>query len=230
MEDKNSGKKQKKENLKVNVSKKETKSNQQEKEQKCGEDGVEKETDSKVSYQEKPGEFTFLPKYKHVFSDPNNIKFVIDNMAIRLAKYLRSYGLDAEVQAEKDTDSLFETAKTENRVIITRDQKTFCKRGGWPIYLLHKTNTEQQLLELLEFFKIDRTKKDLLLRCVKCNSNEMTTVGIETVKPLLEWQNEKDYELYKPFWQCTKCKKVYWKGQTDRKSQQQRLDDSKAAS
>lgn len=183
----------------------------------------------KTSYHDKPGEFACLPKYEHIYSDPNNVKFLIDNMALRLARYMRNFGLDAEVQAEKDTENLFETAKAENRVIITRDQKAFAKKGGWPIYLLHKTDTEKQLNEILDFFKIDRSKKDLLSRCVKCNSDELIIVEIDVVKPLLQWQNEGDYELSKPFWQCVKCKQIYWEGKTYHKAKQ-RFSEFKTAS
>mmetsp|Transcript_6000 Transcript_6000/g.6553 ORF Transcript_6000/g.6553 Transcript_6000/m.6553 type:complete len:885 (-) Transcript_6000:143-2797(-) len=231
-EDPNAKKKDKKTNNKPKGQiPKEVEDKLKEKELKKGEDKAQfPELDPKVSktnYHEKAGEFTYLPKYEHIFADSNTVKFLIDNMAIKLARYMRNFGLDAEIQAEKDTENLFETAKAENRVIITRDQKAFNKRDGWPIYLLHKTNTEQQLNEILDFFKVDRSKNNLLSRCVKCNSTDLIVVDKEVVKPLLQWQNEEDYETLKPFWQCVKCKQVYWEGKTYAKAKQ-RFSEFKA--
>ena len=46
-------------------------------------------------------------------------------MLYKLVKFLRNIGLDTYFMAKKDQNALIEIAKSEERVIITRDTKFF---------------------------------------------------------------------------------------------------------
>jgi uncharacterized protein with PIN domain len=49
------------------------------------------------------------------------MKFLVDNMIIKLAKLFRNTGIDCESISEKNWEQLELLAKNENRIIITRD-------------------------------------------------------------------------------------------------------------
>ena len=46
---------------------------------------------------------------------------MIDNMLVKLARYLRNMGFDAKYISEKDIARLKQVAYSENRIVITRD-------------------------------------------------------------------------------------------------------------
>jgi hypothetical protein len=71
-------------------------------------------------------------QYKHFYEGKKSIKFLIDNMLHKLALYMRNVGMDAEFLAEKDHKNLTELAKSEERVIITRDQRYFERAEDLP--------------------------------------------------------------------------------------------------
>jgi len=175
----------------------------------------EKKQGEKPQKPKKPShQFIADEKYKDFYEDPKNIKFLIDNMAYKLAKYMRNVGLDAEYLAEKDHNNLIELAKAEKRVIITRDTKFFDKKKeGIPCYLLKAHKTDQQFKEIIDFFKLKITKDEFLKRCVKCNDTNIVVISKEEARKNLNWKSD-DYDLYDEFWRCDKCKQIYWEGTT----------------
>ena len=46
---------------------------------------------------------------------------MVDNMLIKLARYLRNMGFDAKYLSEKDRDKLKLIAHEEDRVVVNRD-------------------------------------------------------------------------------------------------------------
>lgn len=157
-------------------------------------------------------------KYADFYNDPSTIKFVVDNMAMKLAKYLRNIGQDAEYLATKDHNELTELAKTEKRVIVTRDTRYFAKRTGVPCFFLKSQKTTDQLNELIEFFKIKVASGNFLSRCVKCNHEGLVIITTDEARKQLQWKLD-DYDKYDEYWQCEKCKQVYWEGNTFKRAQ-----------
>jgi len=175
---------------------------------------------SKTKEKKEVNQFFADEKYAHFYSNPDTMKFLIDNMAEKLARYMRNIGLDAEYLREKDHNQLTELAKLENRVIVTRDQKYFVRQLGVPCFFLNSQKTSDQLKELIDYFHLQIKENNFLSRCVKCNSEGLIVLDVEDAKKALQWKNEDDYQMYDTYWQCDKCKQIYWEGQTFKKAQQ----------
>lgn len=65
---------------------------------------------------------------------------------------------------------------------------------------------------------MDMTDCQLLSRCVKCNGNEIITIDNEEAKKQLNWDDNNEFSKVKEYFQCTKCKQIYWEGSTWRKA------------
>jgi len=199
-----------------------------EKEEKKGEEKA-----SKTKEKKEMNQFHADEKYAHFYSNPQTMKFLVDNMAEKLARYMRNIGLDAEYLREKDHNQLTELAKLENRVIVTRDMKYFGRQLGIPCFFLNSQKTSDQLKELIDYFNLQIQENNFLSRCVKCNSEGLIILDVEDAKKILNWKNEDDYKNYDTYWQCDKCKQIYWEGQTFKKAQQRfkefELGDTTAA-
>jgi len=139
---------------------------------------------------------------------------MVDNMAYKLAKYLRNAGFDAEFQYEKNHENLLACAKAEKRIILTTDKRFFEKQEGWPVYFLKFGETSEQFQDIIQYFKLEVSDNKMLSRCVKCNNADLLTLDRDSVRSELKWKNETDYDLYDYYLQCKKCKQVYWEGTT----------------
>ena len=151
----------------------------------------------------------------YIYSDPETIKFLVDNMVKKLANYLRNAGFDAEFMNDDRTHKkLSELAKMEKRVILTTDKKFFERYEGWPTYWIRPCETSEQFEDVIKVFKLEVKEDKILTRCVKCNNNELLTLTKNEAKCELNWKNEKEYDLYTYYIKCVKCKQMYWEGQT----------------
>ncbi len=147
----------------------------------------------------------------------NEIKFLTDAMYGRLTRFLRIFGYDTVYADDLEgvfgivpvpDEKLAEYAIENNRIIITRDYAFYKKNRDRSIFLEGEGvyNYLDQLKKKLQLnFNFDMQKA----RCSMCNS-ELEKVNdknliINEVKP-------ETFKYFEEFYQCTKCKKVYWKG------------------
>ena len=190
-------------------------SKQDDEEQKQGD---KESTKQKQKVKEEGPQFYAAEKYAIWYADTTKIKFLVDNMAFKLAKYMRNLGLDAEYQDTKDHQALTELAKSEQRVILTRDSTYYARHTGVPCLLLSCQITDDQLKEVIEYFHMKVSKDTFLSRCVKCNHTGLVVMELEEAKKQMQWKNDADYANYDTFWQCERCKQVYWEGETFKKA------------
>lgn len=176
--------------------------------------GGDKSKKPKQQQAKKEAQFKCGEGYRHFYEGKTEISFLVDNMLHKLALYMRNVGLDAEFLAEKDHKNLTELAKTEKRVILTRDQRYFERADDVPCLFIQDQKTPDQFKEIIDFFKLTIDEANFLKRCVKCNDTEIVEISKEEAKKNLNWKNEEDYEFYDQFWQCAKCKQIYWEGIT----------------
>lgn len=88
--------------------------------------------------------FVYSKKYEHFWSNQAVIKFIVDIMCYKLAKYLRNIGIDTVFVSEKDYQMMIDLSIREQRIIITKDVKFFQKKKGVPTYLLSKTDSNTE--------------------------------------------------------------------------------------
>lgn len=139
----------------------------------------------------------------------SEMKFMVDAMFGRLARWLRMSGYDALYEKDASDAKMIEAAKKEGRIIITRDRNLYQKanREGAKIIFLAGRDflTNLKLLEAehgLEF-----KAEPELARCAICNGELEKISADEAGKKM------SNFELPSgELWKCSKCGKIYWKG------------------
>ena len=138
-------------------------------------------------------------------------RFFVDSMLGNIAKKLRLTGYDSKYFSDIDDDAIIESAKNEDRIIISRD-KDLVKKSKWigvkSIFITNNDEVEQ-LLEIAKFSNIvDFQIKGDIARCPKCNSETeyISKFSVQGVVP------PKVFEVNERFWKCKECNQLYWEG------------------
>jgi len=138
------------------------------------------------------------------------VKFIVDAMLGKLARWLRMLGHDVIYSTELSDSGLLELAKKENRVLLTKDLELYQRAIARDIdafYLEGKSESER-LAEVAKRYnltlEIDMEKS----RCPLCNTKLEATP-----KEQLSGELEKNtFTYYDKFWKCPNCGQVYWQG------------------
>lgn len=141
----------------------------------------------------------------------NNPRFFVDAMLGNIAKKLRLLGYDTKYSSDIADNDLIETAKNEQRVIISKDYELVSKSQNSNVksILLQKASENDQLFEIINQMNI----KKLVLegdsaRCPKCNFHtipiEKDIIQNDVPQGVLEFNNK--------FWKCENCNQIYWEG------------------
>ncbi|EEF46701.1 uncharacterized protein LOC8276833 isoform X2 [Ricinus communis] len=147
-------------------------------------------------------------------------KFLCDVMVEGLAKHLRCVGIDAAIPYSKKPESreLIDQARKEHRVLLTRDAKLlrFQYLIKNQIYRVKSLLKNEQLLEVIETFKLQISEDQLMSRCTKCNGRfiQKPLSTEEAVEAAKGFQKIPDCLFNKnlEFWQCMDCNQLYWEG------------------
>jgi uncharacterized protein with PIN domain len=133
--------------------------------------------------------------------------FILDVHLGKLARLLRMLGFDVLYRTDYDDAEIIRIALAEQRIILTRDRRMLFNRiithGHW----LHSTRAEQQARAVLERFDLCG-QVQRFRRCPACNGL-IESVEKEAILEQLEPLTKK---YYTDFFQCTGCRKIYWKG------------------
>jgi len=126
-----------------------------------------------------------------------------------LAKWLRIFGFDTMYPDNTTTDdSLLQTAKEENRLLISRDKRLIQrgKKAQLPVLEIQTTRLSEQIAQVLSHITVD--EKTILSRCTLCN-NPLRSVEKKGLEPYIP---EQVFRTRDAFWYCPTCKKYYWMG------------------
>ncbi len=137
------------------------------------------------------------------------MKFLCDQMLVRLGRWLRAAGYDTIIIEESIEDKeIIDRAKKENRFLITRDKRLFLELDPKKEHViwLQANNIQECVREISQILPINWLLKPFS-RCLKCNSLLM-----ETNHPNMNEIPESIQKEQKHFWVCLKCEKVYWEG------------------
>lgn len=145
-----------------------------------------------------------------------NMRFVVDGMLGKLARWLRLAGQDViyandfSSNTKSQDEALIQHAEEDYRILLTRDlelHRQAISRGLKSIYL-ESDDIVDQLVEVSnhceEDVRIDLTDS----RCPICNG-ELNQVEKKEVSGRVP---ENLLEKHEDFWICTDCGKVYWPG------------------
>lgn len=135
--------------------------------------------------------------------------FMMDHMVIRLGKYLRIIGYDAEWDMGLRTHDLICRANIEGRLFVTRNSHI---REQFPpvhaVILLASTDPVQQFTTLVQQCHLD-TRARLFSRCIRCN------VALDEVPDKREVEflvHPNVYQRQERFFRCPQCGTVFWHG------------------
>jgi len=138
------------------------------------------------------------------------LKFILDGMLGRLARWLRMMGHDTKYSNVLRDFELLEVAKKEDRVLLTRDFALYQKavRKGIQAYYVEGETEPQRLSELAARFGMPLVIYMQVSRCPKCN-NSLVSVSKKEIADNLE---KNTFLHYDEFWRCPNCGSVYWQG------------------
>lgn len=133
------------------------------------------------------------------------MRFVVDAMLGKLARWLRLLGYDTVYDQSLDDKALIESSKSEGRILITRDGDLFrrASKEGVRAILIRSENITGALLEISHLIK-NSAINSIGTRCTLCNT---PLVEADRTKMLSE-----EIPKVGPLWTCPKCGKVYWHG------------------
>jgi uncharacterized protein with PIN domain len=141
----------------------------------------------------------------------NDFKFIIDQNAGKLVKWLRMLGFDTVFFTGNDDAELVSVALSENRILVTRDNGIMKRRlitsGEVKAVLLTSEIAEAQVRQVLRIPDIGNCFAPFT-RCLECNG--LLEEGIkEKIKDRIPPYVYKTQDKYM---ECPSCRRIYWKG------------------
>jgi len=133
------------------------------------------------------------------------MKFIVDGMLGRLAKWLRILGYDTAFSPNLDDNQLVRLARAEGRLLLTRD-RGLAQRRGVQCLLIESHHLEEQLDQILA--ELPLTGEHPFSRCPVCNTplQKVEKPELEGRVPPHIFRTHKDFSL------CPNCDKIYWTG------------------
>ena len=127
--------------------------------------------------------------------------FIVDQMMIRLGRWLRLAGYDVSNPGGADDPELLRLALSDGRTLVTRDKglAEACARAGASCILIRSDDLEDQMREI-SGAGIELEMNPRL--CTICNG-PLCEVDESQVPPHLEGGAA---------WRCQRCGRVYWNG------------------
>ena len=133
--------------------------------------------------------------------------FVLDGHLGKLARLLRTLGLDVRYQCDVKDAEIVRLALAEGRIILTRDRGILKRRAVTHGYCVRSAVPIEQAREVVRRFDLYAQVRPLS-RCLRCNGL-LEEVSKEAVLDRLPARTASTYEQ---FYRCTGCDQVYWPG------------------
>ena len=137
------------------------------------------------------------------------MKFVVDCMLGKLAKWLKILGFDSRFFSRIEDEELLSVAAQEERVLLTRDNglmQRAAKADVQALFVEHE-DWRQQLTQVLDAFEL-RDKIRPYSRCVECNQ-ALKKISRDKAKNLV---TPFVLETASGFALCPQCHRAYWQG------------------
>ncbi|MDZ4247401.1 MAG: Mut7-C RNAse domain-containing protein [Dehalococcoidia bacterium] len=148
---------------------------------------------------------------KPVADENNRPRFIVDNNAGKVARWLRIMGFDSVFYRGGPDSGLIERAMAERRILLTRDTRIFKRRvitgGAVQAILLKDDDPEKQVQQVIGTLHLGDTGL-AFTRCLDCNV-QLIHVTPEEIKDLVPPFVFQIRDVYR---QCPGCKRVFWRG------------------
>lgn len=140
---------------------------------------------------------------------PVQPRFMVDHMLIKLGKYLRILGYDAEWHGTLRTHDLITRANAEDRWFLTRNRR-IPQQYPAPasMIVLSETDPVRQLEALVSTLRLD-LRTGLFSKCIRCN---VPLAEIPDKRAIEHKVHPNVYRSFERFYTCPSCETVFWKG------------------
>ncbi|MCU0536878.1 MAG: Mut7-C ubiquitin/RNAse domain-containing protein [Hydrococcus sp. Prado102] len=135
------------------------------------------------------------------------VRFVLDVHLGKLASHLRMLGFDTLYRNDYEDAELAEISATDNRIVLTRDKGVLMRGLVIYGYYVRKTNPEQQVIEVLQYFNLLNSVKPFA-RCMRCNGN-IQSIDKAAIADRIPARIRQEID---EFHCCTNCQQIYWRG------------------
>jgi hypothetical protein len=135
------------------------------------------------------------------------MKFVVDCMLGKLAKWLRILGFDVVYLNKASDAELLRLARRDKRILLTRDHPLLEAAKNIPALLITSEAWPEQLAQVIDAFKL-RSAIRPYSRCLACNvvlQSLPKRKARNLVAPFI-------YEHATSFAVCPSCGRVFWPG------------------
>ena len=139
----------------------------------------------------------------------SHARFMADHMVIKLGKYLRILGYDADWDRSVRTHELIARANAEGRVFLTRNTRL---PDQYPrpksVLLLKSSDPVSQLRAVMTEYRLD-PRSGLFSKCIRCNLVLQVVHDRESIRGFV---HPNVYRSRRRFFICPGCGTVFWKG------------------
>lgn len=137
----------------------------------------------------------------------NKIRFIADAHLGRLVRELRMLGFDTLFDPQLDDPDLARISAEQQRILLTRDRALLMRREViYGCYLRHRL-PQPLLADLVQRLELC-PHIDPFTRCIRCNALVAPTTP-DAAQPDLPRDRS---GIKPPFYRCSGCRQVYWKG------------------
>jgi len=134
-------------------------------------------------------------------------RFLADSHLGKLVKELRMLGFDTYYEVEANEKKIIALAIHENRILLSRSVNLLKYKALRLGYWIRSEDPVEQISEMVQQFGL-RDSFQPFSRCLNCNS-PIVPVPKSAVEDHLP---EITKLVFDDFFQCSGCKKIYWKG------------------
>ncbi|MGA1868500.1 MAG: Mut7-C RNAse domain-containing protein [bacterium] len=138
------------------------------------------------------------------------MKFYVDNMLGRLARWLRILGYDAVYSKTgiKWADIQTDRTLTSEIIILTRNTRLYKNIGTRRALFIKDDHFRLQIRQVVQELGLHFQENIFLSRCVECNI-PLSPIKKEKIESRIP---EYVFQIQRNFYQCTQCKRIYWPG------------------
>jgi len=135
------------------------------------------------------------------------MKFIVDGMLGKLAKWLLVLGFDTTFNPRWEDDELLALAKKDKRALLTRDHGLLQRAKGLVSLFVASENWKEQVRQVLREFHL-QAKVRAYSRCLVCNV-PLKALSKAQARNLV---SAFVYEQADSFSLCPACGRVFWQG------------------
>ncbi len=135
------------------------------------------------------------------------MRFIVDCMLGKLAKWLKILGFDALFFSRIEDDELLTIARKESRILLTKDTGLIQQAKDVEALFLKSEEWRDQVQQVLEHFNL-REKVNPHTRCIDCNVvlKNLLKKNAKNLVSAFVFDKADSYAL------CPNCGRVFWRG------------------